>query len=68
MEDERLLSAFAVGEAFCAAVPLPEASPAHQLGGKFGVLAFLHIPGHHHATPVVDQQVEIQPNPFATRG
>ena len=29
MEDERLLSAFAVGGAFCSAVTLPEASPAH---------------------------------------
>jgi hypothetical protein len=27
--------------------PFLEAGPAHQLGGKFGVLEFLHIPGNH---------------------
>ena len=42
--------------------PLPQAGPAHQIRGDFGVLPIGHLPGHHLAAPHVDHQVEIKPH------
>jgi hypothetical protein len=37
MEDQWLAAALAVGEAFCAAVPLPQAGPADEISGDLGL-------------------------------
>jgi hypothetical protein len=39
--------------------PLPQAGPAHQIGGDLGVFPFGDKSGHHLAAPNVDHQIEV---------
>ena len=61
MQEQRLAAAFAVGEAFCAAVPLAQTSPAHQMRCDGRILAVSDIPVHNLPAPDVEHQIEVQP-------
>ena len=43
--------------------PLPDASPADQIGRDLGLLPLGDVPGDDLAAPDVDHQIEVQPHP-----
>ncbi len=55
VEDQRLFSSLADS--------LSQASPAHQIRCNGWILTLIHIPGHDHPAPDVDDQVEVKPDP-----
>ena len=43
--------------------PFSQSSPAHQFRCDGGIFLLADIPGHHLAAPVLDKQIEVQPDP-----
>ena len=62
VQKQRLLTALAVGGAFCAAVPLTQAGSALEIRCNGWIVSLSNVPGHHFAAPNVDHEVEIQPD------